>query len=146
VITGDYEAQANKNTQTTGGVGLNAELPLLQRNQGDRAVVRAEGQVARLNAELSRRRVAREALTAFEQLENALQELSAIEQDAMPAAEQALAMTNEMLEAGAIDYFRLLSARQSAFGLRARRVEVLHNVWRLRISLERSMGGVEEAP
>ncbi|HEX6245862.1 MAG TPA: TolC family protein [Polyangiales bacterium] len=145
-VNGEYEAQANDNTRSSGGVSVMAELPVLLRNQGDRAVVRAEGQVARLNAELTRRRVAREALTSFEQLESALNELAAIEQDAMPAAEQALAMTSEMLEAGAIDFFRLLSARQSAFGLRARRVEVLRNVWRLRIALERSMGGVEEAP
>jgi cobalt-zinc-cadmium efflux system outer membrane protein len=146
VLQGEYEAQGDKNTQTSGGVGLSAELPLLLKNQGDRAVVRAEGEVMRLNAELTRRRVGREAMAAFQQLENALVELAAIEQDAMPAAEQALAMTNEMLEAGAIDYFRLLNARESAFALRARRVEALRNAWRLRIALERSVGGLEEVP
>lgn len=146
VLAGEYEAQGNKSTQTTGGVSLNAELPVLLRNQGERAVVRAEGEVMRLNAGLMRRRVGREAMAAYQQLEAALGELAAIEQDAMPAAEQALAMTNEMLEAGAIDYFRLLNARESAFGLRARRIDVLRNVWRLRIALERSVGGLEEAP
>jgi outer membrane protein TolC len=146
VLSGEYEAQGNRNTQTSGGVSMNAELPVLLTNQGDRAVVRAEGDVMRLSADLMRRRVGREAMAAYQQLEAALVELAAIEQDATPAAEQALAMTNEMLEAGAIDYFRLLNARQSAFGLRARRIDVLRNVWRLRIALERSVGGLEEAP
>jgi outer membrane protein, heavy metal efflux system len=146
VLQGEYEAQGNNNTQTSGGVSLNAELPVVLRNQGERAVVRAEGQLQRVNAELVQRRVGREAMMAFQQLEAALLELAAIEQEAMPAAEQALAMTMEMLEAGAIDFFRLLSARQGAFGLRARRVEVVRNAWRLRIALERSMGGLEGAP
>jgi cobalt-zinc-cadmium efflux system outer membrane protein len=146
MLQGEYEAQGNNNTQTSGGVGLSAELPVVLKNQGDRAVVRAEGQLAKVNAELVQRRVGREAMMAFQQLEASLLELAAIEQEAMPAAEQALAMTMEMLEAGAIDFFRLLNARQSAFGLRARRVEVVRNAWRLRIALERSMGGLEGAP
>jgi outer membrane protein TolC len=85
-------------------------------------------------------------MTTFLRLEAALLELEAIERDATPAAEQALAMTNEMLEAGAIDYFRLLNARESAFQLRARRVETLRAAWHQRIALERALGGLSEAP
>ena len=55
-------------------------------------------------------------------------------------------MTMEMLDAGAVDYFRLLNARQSAFALRSRRVEALRAAWRLRIALERAVGGLEETP
>lgn len=146
IVAGEMEAQANVDTKYTGGVGVNTELPILLKNQGDRAVVRAEGSVAELNAELNKRTVGREAVTAYRQLEAALAELAAIEQDAMPAAEQALAMTTEMLEVGAIDYFRLLSARENAFALRAKRVEVLRVAWLLRIELERSVGGLQEGP
>jgi outer membrane protein, heavy metal efflux system len=146
VVSGDYEAQANKNTQTTGGVGISSELPVVLRNQAERAQMKAQGSVFALESELTKRRVAREAMNTFLLLEAALLELAAIEGEATPAAEQALAMTNEMLEAGAIDYFRLLNARESAFLLRARRVETLRAAWHQRIELERALGGLSEAP
>jgi outer membrane protein TolC len=117
----------------------------LLRNQGERAQMKAQGNVLALDSELTKRRVAREAMNTFLLLEVALAELAAIEREATPAAEQALAMTNEMLEAGAIDYFRLLNARESAFLLRARRVETLRAAWRQRIALERALGGLFDA-
>lgn len=146
VFSGEYEAQANKNTQTTGGVAVGSELPLILRNQAERAQMKAQGSVFALDSALTKRRVAREAMNTFLRLENSLLELEAIERDATPAAEQALAMTNEMLEAGAIDYFRLLNARESAFLLRARRVETLRAAWHQRIALERALGGLSETP
>jgi outer membrane protein TolC len=146
LLSGEYEAQANKNTQTTGGVAIATELPLILRNQAERAQMKAQGNVLSIDSELTERRVAREALNTFLLLEAALNELAAIEREATPLAEQALAMTNEMLEAGAIDYFRLLNARESAFLLRARRVETLRAAWHQRIALERALGGLPEAP
>jgi outer membrane protein TolC len=146
VVSGEYEAQANKNTQTTGGVALGTELPVILKNQGERAQMRAQGSVLSLDQQLTKRRVAREAMNTFLLLEASLSELSAIEREATPAAEQALSMTNEMLEAGAIDFFRLLNARESAFQLRARRVETLRNAWHQRIALERAVGGLPEGP
>jgi outer membrane protein TolC len=145
VISGEYEAQANQNTQTSGGVGLGAELPVIQRNQAERAQIKAQGKVYELDTELTKRRVAREATQSFYLLEAALAELAAIEREATPAAERAMAMTMEMLEVGAIDFFRVLSARQSAFVLRARRVETLRAGWHQSIALERSLGVVLEA-
>jgi outer membrane protein TolC len=146
VVSGEYEAQANKNTQTTGGFAIGGELPVILKNQGERAQIRAQGQVLSLDRELTKRRVAREAMNSFLQLEASLSELAAIEGEATPAAEQALSMTSEMLEAGAIDYFRLLIARESAFQLRARRVETLRSAWHQRIALERAVGGLPEKP
>jgi outer membrane protein TolC len=118
---------------------------VILKNQGERAQVRAQGKVYALDSELIQRRIAREATNALLALEAALAELSAIEGEATPAAEQALAMTLEMLEVGAIDFFRLLNARASAFSLRARRVETLRSAWHQRIALERSLGGLLEA-
>ena len=146
LVSGEYEAQGNENTQSTGGVGLGGELPVVLRNQGERAVMKAQGSVFALDSELTKRRIAREAMNMFLLLEAALLELETIEREAMPAAERALAMTNEMLEAGAIDFFRLLNARESAFLLRARRVETLRTAWHQRIALERSLGGFSEVP
>jgi cobalt-zinc-cadmium efflux system outer membrane protein len=142
-LAAEGEAQGNTNTQKTGGASMRFELPLLLRNQGERAVARGQAELARVEGELTEHRVGREAMVAHQRLEATLRELAAIETEATPAAEQALAMTMEMLEAGAIDYFRLLNARQSAFALRARRVEALRAAWRLRIELERAVGGLE---
>lgn len=143
LLAGEGEAQGNNNTQKTGGVSMNWELPVLRKNQGERAVARGQAELLRVQGELTEHRVGREAMVAYQQLEAALRELQAIEEEAMPAAESALLMTTEMLEAGAIDYFRLLSARQSAFALRARRVAALRTAWLLRIALERAVGGLE---
>jgi outer membrane protein TolC len=142
-LAGEGEAQGNTNTQKTGGVSMSWELPLLRKGQGERALARGQAELARVEGELTERRVGREAMLAYQQLEAALRELHAIEDQATPAAEQALEMTMEMLEAGAVDYFRLLSARQSAFTLRARRVAALRAAWLLRIDLERAVGGLE---
>lgn len=146
VAFGEVEAQGNKNTNKSGGVGLSTELPLFLRNQGERAVNRGQGEVLNVEGAISERSVGREAQVTYQQLEAALAELATIEQSATPAAERALSMTMEMLDAGAVDYFRLLNARQSAFALRSRRVDALRAAWRLRIALERAVGGLEETP
>jgi len=142
----ESESQGNNNTQSTGGFGVNFELPVLLRNQGERAV--AKGQVGALTVEreLTEHAIAREAALAFQRLEAALAELSALEDQASTAADRALSMTTEMLEAGAVDYFYLLTARRSAFSLRARKVTSLREAWLSRIALERAIGGLEGAP
>jgi outer membrane protein TolC len=143
VVGGEYEAQGNTNTQSSGGVHVIAELPFVFRNQGERAVARGQAELAHVRAGLSTRQVTREAVVTFQQLQAALQEFEALDGQATPAAERALSMTMEMLDAGAVDYFRLLNAREMAFELRARRVEALRVAWRRRIGLERALGSLE---
>jgi cobalt-zinc-cadmium efflux system outer membrane protein len=142
----ETELQGNDNTQSTVGGGMSFELPVIFKNQGERAV--AKGQVAALTVEreITEHTIAREAGVAFQRLEAALAELSALENQASSAADRALAMTNEMLEAGAVDYFYLLTARRSAYSLRARKVSSLREAWLSRIALERAIGGLEGAP
>ena len=76
---------------------MNCELPVIFKNQGERAV--AKGQVGALTVEreITEHTIAREAALAFQRLEAALAELSALENQATSAADRALAMTNEML-------------------------------------------------
>jgi outer membrane protein TolC len=143
VLGGEYEAQGDTHTQSTGGVHVNTELPFLFRNQGERAVARGQAELADVRAGLAARQVAREAVVTFQELEAALREFEALDTGATPAAERALSMTMEMLDAGAVDYFRVLNAREMAFELRARRVEALRVAWRRRIGLERALGGLD---
>ncbi|HEX5657087.1 MAG TPA: TolC family protein [Polyangiales bacterium] len=140
------EAQGNNNTQSSVGAGLGFELPFVFKNQGERAVAEKQAAAAELESELAGNLIEREASSSFRRLEAALAELSAIEEGALPAAERTLIMVHTMLDAGVVDYFRLLTARGVAFALRSRRVEALREAWLCRIALERAIGGWEETP
>jgi outer membrane protein TolC len=142
----EVEQQANTNPRRSVGANLGAELPFIQRNQGERAVARKQSQAAEVDRAISEETIAREATTAYQRLEAALREMTELESRALPAAERTLEMVFTMLEAGAIDYFRVLTARSGAFALRRRRVEALREAWLSRIALERAMGGWKESP
>jgi outer membrane protein TolC len=144
MLAAEGEAQGNQNTQSTAGASMSFELPIIWRNQGARAVAKGEAAALAVERELTAHAVARQAALAFESLEAALAEFRAIDEQASGAADRALEMTNEMLEAGAVDYFYLLTARRSAFELRARRVTSLREAWLARIALERAVGGLAE--
>jgi outer membrane protein TolC len=140
------EAQGNNNTQKSVGAGVNFELPFVMTNQAERAVARGEASAAAVEHELASHGIDRDASSSYRRLEAALAELAAIEERALPAAERTLQMVHTMLDAGVVDYFRLLAARSSAFQLRSRRVEALREAWLCRIALERAMGGWKETP
>jgi outer membrane protein TolC len=142
----ETETQGNYNRQNTVGGSLNFELPFVYRNQGERAVAEKQADAAELEGELARSLIEREASSSYRRLEAALSELAAIEEGALPAAERTLIMVHTMLDAGVVDYFRLLTARSVAFALRSRRVETLREAWLSRIALERAIGGWEETP
>ncbi|MDB4972639.1 MAG: efflux system, outer rane lipoprotein CmeC [Myxococcaceae bacterium] len=141
----EAEAQANQNTQKTIGAAVGFEVPVVSRNQGERAVAGGEAQAAGVERELAAHTIDRETSSSYRRLQAALAELAAIEERALPAAERTLAMVHTMLDAGVVDYFRVLTARGSAFALRSRRVEALREAWLCRIALERAMGGWEQA-
>lgn len=140
----EFESQGNTNPRKSVGASMGWELPFVQRNQGERAVARGQAAQAGVERELVEHTIAREVSTAYQRLEAALAELKALDDSALPAAERILAMTQTLLDSGAVDYFRLLSARSGAFALRSRRVEALREAWLSRIALERAMGGWEK--
>ncbi len=140
----EAERQGNRTPQSSVGASLGFQLPVAWRNQGERAVARQESQAAELERELAEHAIAREVVASYQRLEAVLAELAALEQRAVPAADRTLRMVGAMLESGAIDYFRVLSARREAFALRARRVEALREAWLSRIALERAVGDLQE--
>lgn len=134
------ERQGNATPRQTIGASVGMELPILQRNQGERAVARGEAKAAGVERELAEHAIAREVATAYRRLDAALAELAALDQKALPAAERTLAMVRTLLDSGAVDYFRLLTARSNAYALRSRRVDALREAWLCRIALERALG------
>jgi cobalt-zinc-cadmium efflux system outer membrane protein len=141
----EAERQGNRQPNSSVGASVNVELPVAWRNQGERAVARQQSSAAELERELVEQAITREVVGSYQRLEIALTELAALEQRAVPAAERTLEMIGVMLQSGAINYFRVLSARRDAFALRARRVETLREAWRSRIALERAVGGLKES-
>jgi outer membrane protein, heavy metal efflux system len=139
----EAERQGNRSPNTSVGASVGFELPFVQRNQGERAVARGQAAAAGTERELLEHTIAREVATAYGRLDAALAELKALDDSAIPAAERTLSMVRTLLDSGAVDYFRLLSARSGAFALRSRRIEALREAWMSRIALERAIGGTE---
>ncbi|MDB4986492.1 MAG: efflux system, outer rane lipoprotein CmeC, partial [Myxococcaceae bacterium] len=90
----ETEAQANRNTQYTVGAAVGFELPLIMKNQAERAVAHGEAHAADVERELSLHAIDREASSSYLALQAALTELAAIEERALPAAERTLVMVN----------------------------------------------------
>lgn len=144
LVAAEGERQGIQSPQSSVGASVQTELPFILKNQGDQAIARGESAQLTVQSELVDHQIAREAFAAFARFEAALGEFAAIDQQATPAAERALDMTVNMLEAGAVDVFRVLAARQIAFALRLRRVEVLREAWLLRVQLERAVAYEED--
>lgn len=125
------------------GASLRWEVPLVQRAQGDRALAEAEARAARTQASLLRRQIARDVLLSAETLARCLVELDALEARAIPAAERLVAASEAAFAAGALDYFRVLTARREVLTLRARALDVLETAWSARFAFDRARGDVD---
>ncbi len=137
----EYEAQGNRNTQSTMGASASFTLPFVRRAQGEQAVANAEARVASARGEIAAEGIAREVRATYERVESALAELDALETQALPAAERALSLTEELITSGAADYFRLLVAWRDVYALRGRKIDALREAWLARAELDRAAGG-----
>lgn len=125
-----------------GYVGLSVDLPVAQRNQGPRAVAKAQQETerARLQAEL--RRVEREVALARRNYEARRAEVELFERDAVPNARR----TSELIEAGwragRFDIFRLTTATRELQRVERERLEALLAAWGDYVELQRVSGGL----
>lgn len=139
LVAGEYEMQG----YVQGSVGASAQwaLPLIQTAQGERAVALGQASARDTDRALRARRSAREAGAAWDRLSTALAELRALRERALPALERALALSEQLLGAGAVDYFRVLYARRELAQARARAIEVAREAWHARVALDHAIGG-----
>lgn len=142
----EAERQGNRSPNQSVGASVGFALPFVITNQGERAVTKQRANAAEVERTLVAQTIAREVLSSYAHLEAALAEVQSLEKQALPAAERTLEMVGVLLKAGAVDYFRLLTARREAVSLRMRRVDALREAWLSRIALERAVGGLEEQP
>jgi cobalt-zinc-cadmium efflux system outer membrane protein len=136
LLSGEVEWQGY--AQSSVGVSAQWALPVARTAQGERAEALAGARTAALEGELRARALGREAAAAFEALRYASEELRALDADAVPAAERALSLTESLSESGAVEFFRVLSARQELAVARGRRLQALREAWRARLDLDRA--------
>jgi outer membrane protein TolC len=142
-VAGEVEWQGY--SQASFGFSAQWALPLSQTNQGDRALADAQSRTQDEQRALALRGAGHDGATAFTELERRLEELSVLEERAIPAAERALSLTEALFRAGSIDAFRLLLARQQLFADRARRLDALRAAWHARVALDRATGQGDRA-
>ncbi|MBC7793662.1 MAG: TolC family protein, partial [Clostridia bacterium] len=128
-----------------GQIGVQIELPFVQRNQQARAVLAeqrdSEGEVAavllkRIDLELTHRRLAHEEARA---------ELAVLVGEGIPVAQRRLQLVEEGWRSGRFDVFRVTKAAEDLVRLKALRLSVLQRIWRERLALERLVGGFFDA-
>jgi cobalt-zinc-cadmium efflux system outer membrane protein len=135
-VAGELEWQGYN--QTSVGASVQWSLPVAQSAQGDRAVARAQAAAADVERDLAGRAAAREAATAWAALGHALDELSTLDERVLPTQARTLALTEALFQAGAVDLFRVLLARQERVAAQLRRLEALRAAWQARIELDRA--------
>lgn len=141
-LEGQQVAVSDNQLAATLGASLRWELPILQRNQGDRAVALAEASGQRVSAVLLRRQVDRDVTAAITGLDAAVDELEALEGQARPAAERLVTATEASFAAGALDFFRVITARRDLLTIQSRILEATRRAWRARLNYERTTGVV----
>lgn len=139
-LEGQQVATGPQTLEASVGASLRWELPIVQRAQGERAMVRAEASGNRVRASLLRREVGREVSEAAQALTQILTELDALERSATPAAERLVRVTEAAFAAGSLDFFRVLVARRELLELRARTLRTVESAWGARFEYERAVG------
>lgn len=121
-------------------VGISIPLQVWDRNDG--AVIRAEAERSRLRYENEalRRNIEREANTAQSQMKIAKAEVDAIEEQLLPAAEQALAFARQGYNAGGFSYLDVLDAQRLVVDARLQRNSALYSFHSARVALARLTG------
>ncbi len=125
-----------------GVVGLSVEIPVIQRNQGPRAVVQANRDAETERLELLGRRVLREVTTTRTAYESRRAQLREITLKAMPTAERTMQLVEAGWRSGRFDLFRVTSAARDVARVRRLRLDAFEAAWMQRIALDRAVGGL----
>jgi cobalt-zinc-cadmium efflux system outer membrane protein len=125
-----------------GFVGVGVELPVAQRNQGPRAIARAQLETERVRLETELRRVKREVASSRRSFVVRRQQLEVLASQVIPAAERNEALVEEGWKAGRFDIFRLTAATRELNRARRERLETLLAAWVDYVELQRASGGV----
>ena len=122
------------------GGGISMPLPLWRRNQGERAVARAERERLDVETGVTEREIDSEVERAHHTLSVQARILAGLEQNVLPAAESAVTLTTEGWRAGKFDLFRVIQASREASDARRSQLESLGALWDAAIAVDRAVG------
>lgn len=125
-----------------GFAGLGVELPVAQRNQGPRAIARAQLETERERLETELRRVRRDVATSRRSYAVRLRQLQLLRTEVIPSAQRSEDLVEEGWKAGRFDIFRLTSATRELNRVRRERLETLLAAWSDYVELQRASGGL----
>lgn len=122
------------------GPGLNADLPLFNRNQG--AVARANVEVQRAGRRYAaaRAQVVADVRSAAVRLNQAQQSLQAWRDDIVPSLETEQRQAENAYQAGEVALFAVLDVSRRLVDGRMRQLDAEADLYRSRITLERAIG------
>ena len=134
------DAQSQQPGQLYVGGGVALPLPLWRRNQGELA--RAHAERRRLEAEdsLLVREIEQQVAAALHTLEARQAEEALWSERIVPSAEANVELVRAGWLGGKLDLFRVVQVAREAADARRRQLEVLGDLWRARIELDRATG------
>ncbi len=127
---------------TFGYAGLSMEIPVAQRNQGARAVARAQRETEKARLQSQLRRVAREVALSRHSYEARRHQVMLLTDNALPNARRTQSLIEEGWRAGRFDVFRLTGAARDTLRLEREHLETLLAAWADWVELQRTSGGL----
>lgn len=122
-----------------GQIGLSVELPIARRNQGQRAVVHAALENARLRLAFVERRIEREVAALRATCRARREEALWLGERAVPQAQRALDGVEQGWLAGKYDIFRVTTAARDLARTRSTSLDALVSAWREQIALAQAL-------
>jgi cobalt-zinc-cadmium efflux system outer membrane protein len=116
-------------------------LPLFDRNKGNIDAARAELDKVREERIATQIRLRAELAGQWQELQSALEETAAIENEMLPGAREAFDAAEEAYRSGKVEYLDVLDAQQTLFEAEMQLVESLTTLHQKAIGIERLVGG-----
>jgi len=126
--------------QNRAGPGLQAELPLVNRNHGQVRRADAEADRAAMLYVAARDRVEAEVREARVQLLQALDSLDLLRSGILPAVQKSIELAEKAYAEGDASFLTVLEANRQVYDVQLREAEAIASVRRARAHLERAIG------
>ncbi len=121
-------------------VGVSIPLPLFDRNQGGSLAAARDVETARASRDSAELAVRAALAQSYQELAAAFVQAMALQQDALPAAQEAFDGTREGYRRGTFRYLDVLDAQRTLYDLRGRELAALATYHRARADIERLLG------
>lgn len=135
---GVQQFEATGEDALTFGVGV--DLPLFDRNQGNRQAARHQLSKAKEQKLAAEVEVSSSLTAAYEELKASHLEALALDKKILPAAQRAFESVRDGYQQGKFGYLDVLDAQRTLFDVRAKHVDALSTYHKAVVTLERLIG------